>query len=270
MAATGTRAHGAAAGAASPARPLVAPFARALALLGAWTPEDGWLGNRELATRTGLPASTVTRIAQCLVELNYLHYDADDRKYRLTPSVLALGYAALANSSVQRAARNQLQAFAESQRVHASLFSRDRLELVVLESCNGGAQDLRIPLHVGTRVAIGSSPVGWTLLAALPELERYYLMENIERRLPREWPRLRRRIGEAIAQVYESGWLTAAADWDERLGVAAAPVLVAGHAPFVLACVGTSEEISRTRVQRELGPRLLAAADEIAQASAAS
>jgi hypothetical protein len=42
-------------------RPTVMPFARALTLLGAYTPADPWLGNRTLAARTGLPAVTVAR-----------------------------------------------------------------------------------------------------------------------------------------------------------------------------------------------------------------
>lgn len=73
------------------APPMVAPFARALALLGAFTPQDGWLGNRELAQRTGLPASTVARQAQSLVALRYLRHEPVERKYRLAAAVLALG-----------------------------------------------------------------------------------------------------------------------------------------------------------------------------------
>src|SRR6516165_2267208 len=86
-------------------RTMVTPFARAMELLWAFTPQDRWLGNRELAQRTGLPPSTVSRIAQTLVLLGYLHHAHLERKYRLAPSVLALGYGAIANSGVQRAAR---------------------------------------------------------------------------------------------------------------------------------------------------------------------
>src|SRR6516225_2333811 len=77
---------------------MVTPFARAMELLWAFTPQDRWLGNRELAQRTGLPPSTVSRIAQTLVLLGYLHHAHVERKYRLAPSVLALGYGVIANS----------------------------------------------------------------------------------------------------------------------------------------------------------------------------
>lgn len=249
---------------------MVAPFARALALLSVFTPQDRWLGNRDLAARTQLPASTVSRIAQSLVILGYLHYHADERKYRLAASVLALGYAAIANSELQRAARGHLQELADTQRVHVNLSSRDRLDLVVLESCSGAQAPLALNLHVGARVGIASSPMGWALLAALPELERYYLMENVERRMPGEWPRLRRRLVKALGEVYETGYCTSVGEWDRDLGIIAAPVVVEGHAPFVIACVGSSGQITRARIQRELGPRLLAVARSIQPVGALS
>lgn len=220
--------------------PMVTPLARALALLGAFTPQDRWLGNRDLAARTGLPASTVTRIAQSLVLLGHLRHEPAGRKYRLAASVLALGYAAIANSDVRRAARGRMQAYADRHRVHVHLSARERLDLIVLESCSGEAAPLSLSLHVGARVGIASSPMGWALLASLPELERFYLMENLERRLPREWPRLRRRCTEGLAQVFEKGFCTSLGERDEDLGIAAAPLLIEDHAPSVLVCVGAA------------------------------
>lgn len=252
--------------AAAPRRAMVAPFARALDLLAVFTPDDRLLGTRDMAARSGLPASTVTRIARSLVELGYLHYAPDERKYRLAAAVLSLGYAAIANSGVQRAARVHLQAFADEHKVHVNLSARDRLDLMVLESCSSSQALVSLNLHVGSRVGIASSPMGWALLAALPELERYYLMENVERRMPREWPRLRRRSSEAIAQVFALGFCTSLGEWDPDLGIIAAPVLVEHHAPLVLACIGASSKLTRARVERELGPKLLAAAAAIQQA----
>jgi DNA-binding IclR family transcriptional regulator len=243
--------------------PMVTPFARALALLAVFTPQDRWLGNRDLASRSGLPASTVTRIAHSLVGLGYLHYAADDHRYRLAPAVLALGYGAIANSAVQQSARVQMKAFADQHKVHVNLSTRDRLDVVVLESCNGAQSPLKLNLHVGVRAGIASSPMGWALLAALPELERYYLLDNIERRMAREWPRLRRRVGQAIAEVREKGFCSSLGEWDQDLGIIAAPLMIEGHAALVLACVGASAQMTRPRVDRDLGRRLLAMATTI-------
>ena len=84
-----------------PGLTVVTPLVRALVLISAFAPHARWLGNGQLAHRTGLPPSTVTRIAQSLVQLGYLLYDGVERKYRLSPAVLGLGYAAAAQSAPQ-------------------------------------------------------------------------------------------------------------------------------------------------------------------------
>ncbi len=236
---------------------MVTPFARALDLLSSFTAQDASLGCRELAERTGLPPSTVTRIARSLTELGYLHYSSETRRFRLAASVLALGYAAIANSSVQRSARARMREFSQEHQVHMCLGSRDRLEVVVVDSCIGAQLSLPLDLHVGSRMGIASSPMGWAMLAALPEIERYYLMENVERRMPREWPRMRRELGEAISQVHELGYCHSLGDWGSETATIAAPVAVKGQTPFVLSCIGSSSKMSRTRVLRDMGPKLL-------------
>jgi DNA-binding IclR family transcriptional regulator len=217
-----------------------------------------------------MPASTVSRLAQSLVALGYLHHSADLRKYRLAAAVLSLGYAAIANSDVQRMARVQMQAFADQHKVHVALSARDRLDLIVLENSTSATAGISLNLHAGVRMGIASSPMGWALLAALPELERYYLLGNVERRMPREWPRLRRRSSEAISQVFRLGFCTSLSEWDPDLGIVAVPLMIPGHAPLALACVGSSAQMSRARVERELGPRLLGIARALQEQSAHS
>jgi DNA-binding IclR family transcriptional regulator len=251
------------------ARPMVAPFARSLALLASFTPQEPWLGLRELAARAGLPSSTASRIAQSLTVLGYLEHSPHLRRYRLAAPVLALGYGALANSDVQRMARLHMPEFAEQHCLHVNLSSRDRLDVVVLESCRGPHSPLALNLHVGVRLGMVSSPMGWALLAALPELERFYLLEHVERRRPRDWPQMRRRSCEGIAQVQQHGFCSSPDEAGRELTIVAAPLRVPGHAPLVLACVGESAQATRRRVQRELGPRLVALAAAVQDGVAA-
>ena len=140
------------------------------------------------------------------------------------------------------------------------------MDLIVLESCTSAQAPLSLDLHVGVRVGIAASPLGWALLAALPELERQYLLENVERRMPREWPRLRRRFSEAMVQVREQGFCSSLGEWDHDLGIVATSLLIPGYSPLVLACVGSSGQMTRARVERHLGPRLLGMAAVIQQA----
>lgn len=253
---------------AAPGRRIVQPVARALTILGAFTPNDRWLGNGELAIRTGLPTSTVSRLTKCLVTLGYLRHCAERRQYCLRTAVLALGYAAIAQSAVQRVARERMAAFCEQHRVHLTLSRRERLNLVVVETYSSKAAGIPLELAVGARLDLASTPMGWALLAALPEVERYYLLGNIERRPPRDWPRLRRRSSEAISQLAKVGYCTSLGEWDSELSVIATPLLVDGYAPLVLSCIGPASQLSRARVERELGPKLAGAAAAIAEESA--
>ncbi|WP_322029240.1 IclR family transcriptional regulator [Paraburkholderia sp. J76] len=246
-----------------PGATMVTPLVRALALISAFAPEERWLGNGELAQRTGLPPSTVSRIARSLVHLGYLLYDGVQRKYRLSAAVLGLGYAAIAHSAIQGLAGERMAIFARQHKLHVCLAVRDRLDLVVLECRRSLESPVTLPLRVGMRVGIALSPMGWSLLAALPDLERTYLLENVERRMSRDWGRLRRRVLEGMAQVGEKGYCTAIGEWEPDLGILAASVLLEGNAPFVLVCIGGSHAMTRARLERELGPRLLAMAYEL-------
>ncbi len=242
---------------------MVVPFARALELLGVFSPQERWLGNRELAERAGLPPSTVARISRTLVQLGLLVHDPAQRRYRLAAAVLALGYGAIFNADAQRVARPAMREFALEHRLHVLLGSRDRLDVIVLESASSPLSPIAIDLHAGVRMGIATSVLGWALLAALPELERYYLLDGVQRRMPRDWTRTRRRCSEAVAQVLQRGWCTTPGDGNPEIVMLAVPLQVEGHAPMVLACVGGSQQMTRARIDRELGPRLLALATQI-------
>ncbi|CAL8480192.1 IclR family transcriptional regulator [Caballeronia sp. S22] len=242
---------------------MVVPLARSLAILAAFTPQEPWLGNQEIVFETGIPAPTVSRMVRSLVALGYLHYSPAQRKYRLAASVLSLGYAAIAHSSVQRLARLEMQSFADASGTYVVLAARDRLDVIVLETCASKPATIDLELHAGARLRIASSPMGWALLAALPELERFYLLGNVERRAGRDWPHLRRRISEGISQTHNAGYCTSLGEWEPDLAIVAAPLVIRDQTPLVLACIGPSAKLGRARVERELGPRLVAAAQHL-------
>jgi hypothetical protein len=55
-------------------RKFVAALARGLDILRVFTPNDGLLGNQEIAQRSGLPKATVSRLTYTLRRLGYLDY----------------------------------------------------------------------------------------------------------------------------------------------------------------------------------------------------
>ncbi|KND55789.1 Transcriptional regulator, IclR family [Candidatus Paraburkholderia kirkii] len=111
--------------------------------------------------------------------------------------------------------------------------ARDRLDVIVLETCASRPAGLDLNLSAGTRLRIASSPMGWAMLAALPELERFYLLGNVERKTEREWPLLRRRITEGISQVHNTGYCMSLGEWEAELAIVAAPLVIADRTPLV-------------------------------------
>lgn len=244
-------------------RPTVAPFARSLSLLAAFTPEVRWLGNCDLAARTGLPASTVTRIAHSLVTLGYLRYATDRRKFCLGPSVLALGYGAAAEAEVQRLTNERMRSFARQHQVHVNLSTRARLDLIVIDSCQTPTLPASLQLDVGARLGLTTSAAGWALLASLPEVERHYLMRSADHRPQMGSGRLRLRSSEAIGQVRDGGFCVSPGEAGQPMTMVAAPIRLPGQAPLAISCMGPSTLMNRTRTARELGPALVCLAQEI-------
>src|SRR5689334_24932301 len=87
-----------------PAKPGLSPANRSLErgieILRAFRPGSEVLGNGELAERTGLARSTVSRLTQSLVDTGFLQYDPALRAYRLGVPVLSLAHAMRSGSTV--------------------------------------------------------------------------------------------------------------------------------------------------------------------------
>src|SRR5438309_3969472 len=66
-------------------RSFVVALSRGLDVLRAFHPNDGLLGNQEIAARTNLPKPTVSRLTYTLTKLGYLTPVPRFEKYQLAP-----------------------------------------------------------------------------------------------------------------------------------------------------------------------------------------
>ena len=74
-------------------RKFVEALARGLEILRAFGQKGGLLGNQDIASITGLPKPTVSRLTYTLTKLGYLTYSPSLEKYQLDSGVMALGSA---------------------------------------------------------------------------------------------------------------------------------------------------------------------------------
>ncbi len=237
-------------------RKFVMALARGLEVLRAFRPGDGFLGNQEIARRTGLPKPTVTRLTYTLTRLGYLSYSQRLERYCLGTGALALGYATLSTFGIRQIARPLMQELADQADASVSLGARERLSMIYLENCRGsGAVTLR--LDVGSRIPIATTAMGRAFLVALPEGERNYLMDHIKRHAGDRWPQVRRGIERAMRQYRDTGFVKTVGTWERDVNAVGVPLVQSDNGNiYAFNCGGPSFVLSEERLDTELGPRL--------------
>lgn len=238
-------------------RKFVTALARGLDVLKCFGPGDLFLGNNQIAERTGLAKSTVSRITYTLCEKGYLEYVDEHNKYRLTTAVLNLGYTSLARMDVRRIARPLMQALAEHTQASVNFGVRDRLNMVYIDTYRN-TSTYAVQLDVGSEICIGTTSMGKAYLAALPEEKRADLMEQIRQNDKENWPRIKEGIDRALITYEERGYCLSIGEWRPESNAIAVPLLPRdGTDIMVFSCSGASFQLSAKALEEDIGPRLL-------------
>src|SRR2546421_8563296 len=131
-------------------RSFVVALSRGLDVLRTFHPNDGLLGNQEIAARTNLPKPTISRLTYTLTKLGYLTPVPRFEKYQLAPSAMALGYAALANLGVRHLSEPYREELMRETGGAVAVGGRDRHSMIYFGQCRNGL--LGVQLDVGSRV----------------------------------------------------------------------------------------------------------------------
>src|ERR1700749_1173775 len=162
---------------AAPDRSFVVALSRGLDVLRAFRPNDGLLGNQEIAARTNLPKPTVFRLTYTLTKLGYLTPVPRFEKYQLAPAAMALGYAALANLGVRHLSEPYREELMRETGGAVAVGGRDRLSMIYFGRSRG--MTIGVQLDVGSRVPIAPTAMGPAYLWALPEEDRAALLRDM-------------------------------------------------------------------------------------------
>jgi DNA-binding IclR family transcriptional regulator len=227
---------------------------RGIEILRAFRPGSELLGNGELAERTGLPKSTVSRLTQTLVAVGMLQPETARRAYRLAPAVLSLAHAMRTGSRVLAVAAPLMRTLAERERLNVGLAAPDRDEMVYLESIRYSRRTALRNVVSGQRVPIELTSLGRAYLAVAPEREREDLMRVFRRRRVGQWSALKSEIDDAMDCVRHRGYC--AASWQPEVVAIAAPLQMR-EALYVLN-VSLSTADDGEAVADRLAPKLLA------------
>jgi DNA-binding IclR family transcriptional regulator len=238
-------------------RKFVVALARGLDVLRAFTATEGLLGNQEIATRAGLPKATVSRLTYTLTKLGYLTHVERLSKYQLAPAALSIGYSALANMRIRQVARPYMQELANYTGASVALGSRDRLNLIYIEHCRS-EHSMMLRLDLGARIPMGTTAMGRALLAAMPEKERAWLMDHIARREGEQWPKVRTGIERGIKDFASTGFTLSVGDWQPDVRAVGVPLIPSdGSGVFAFNCGAPAFQLTRERLENDIGPRLV-------------
>jgi DNA-binding IclR family transcriptional regulator len=243
-----------------PAARRVAAVERALAVLDALA-ECEELGTNELARRTRINPSTVSRLLATLVAGGFVEHVRESGRYRLGLRLLQLGNSVVERLDLRAVARPHLEALVAETGETATLSAPAERDAVTVDFVQSRAS-VQSVAHVGRRSVAHATATGKVLLAfgALelprPPFEAFTTRTITDRRaLERETERVRKR-----------GYAEAAGEREEELNAIAAPVFEArGSLAAILGVQGPASRFDRAAM-REAVPALLARAGAISNA----
>jgi DNA-binding IclR family transcriptional regulator len=232
-------------------------LANGLAVRGCFSGGEPTLGNKEIAQRLGLTKPTVSRLAFTLIALGYLRRDRQTGKYQLGPAVLSLGYPLLSQLTIRQVAAAEMLELARRAHGPVSVGTRDRLQVVYVETAHGAESHATKPGIGSTRPMLRTA-MGRALLYAHQGAERTLLESRLQNAFPEDWDSCSGAVRDAYREIDASGFCVVAGDWRPSLAAVAVPMKaqVNGmHLAFNITV--PSYATDRSRLTQDLGPRLV-------------
>lgn len=236
-------------------RKFIEALARGLDVLRAFHPGDSFLGNQDIAQRTGLPKSSVSRLTYTLTTLGYLTYSERMEKYQLGSGVLALGYAFVSNLAVRQIAKPLMQELANNTGTSVGLSDRDRLKMIYVEYCSP-TNVMTFRHEVGDRVSLSRGSAGRAYLAALPEDEREFFYNHIEKQNPQAWPNVRQGVEESLQNYRDKGFCYSYGDWNPDVNGISVPLTLGKNSIYCFNAGGPAYRLSREFLEKDVAPLL--------------
>lgn len=238
---------------------------RGLAILKAFRPGSDVMGNGDIADKTGLARSTVSRLTQTLVHEGMLEYDPERRGYRLGVAVLSLALAMRLSNQALQVAKPLMREASEKFRVNVGLAIADGDEMVYIESIRYNRKVVLRTIVSGQRIPIELTSLGRAYLAVAPAPARERFLARLRARGSAKSPAQDRETMEgeilaAIDSVRRHGYCAAA--WQPEVVALATPIVMPHCAIHILNMSVTTAEPFDSVVEELRGP-LLALRDAI-------
>lgn len=240
------------------------------------TNAPGFPMNR-IADQLKIPPSATHRILAELIDYGYVRQEKEYGQYLLTMKLCSLGLAQLSQCGIVDVAQPTLDFLAEASGEVARLAVIDGTQLVWVAKAQGAKAGLRFDPDMGGVVPLFCTATGHAWLASMSDEEAVELIakqggfgavsEDLGENAPHTVVELMRHLQAARSR----GYATLAEAVHMGIAALAAPVRhsVTGEVIAVLAIAGPHVRLTDEKME-SLGPTLLAAAEDLAAASAGS
>ncbi|WP_129359302.1 MULTISPECIES: IclR family transcriptional regulator domain-containing protein [Micrococcaceae] len=235
----------------------VQSLARGISVLRAFDADHASMSLSEVAQKTGLTRATARRFLHTLVELGYVH--TDGKEFRLSPTVLGIGYSYLSSLSLPDLAYPHLRELSGRVGESTSMSVLEGDDIIYVARVHA-RRIMHVAISVGTSFPAHATSMGRVLLAGLGEKQ---LEEYLDRQGPEEFTEYTvtdvDELRARILRVQKRGWEIVDQELELGLRSVAAPVLDAKgrHVAAVNVSMRVGTDNARAeRLQEKILPRL--------------
>jgi len=236
-------------------KPAVRPVAaveRALAVVGVLAGDAAELGTNEIARRSGINPSTVSRLLATLVRSGYVDYVPETGRYRLGLRLLELGNLVVARLDLREVARPHLETLVSETGETATLSAPAERDAVTVDFVQSRSS-VQSVARLGRPSVTHATATGKILLAfgrgALPPGP---LPAFTQRTITN-----RRTLAVEVERVRRRGWAEAAEEREHDLSAIAAPVFGSdGELVAILGLQGPASRFDGPSRRRAVAPLL--------------
>ena len=237
-------------------------LARGLSLIEAYGPDDLWLGNAELARRTGLSKPTVSRLSSTLIELGYLTRNKEG-KFRPGVRLLGLAYPVLRGFTIRQAARPLMIEVAREIKGAVSIGTLDRLNLIYIDSVRSSEPHPLSP-DVGNNAPLIQIAIGRALLAQLEPALRADILERTRAETPELWTKYHAHAEQALLDCQQLGFCVSRGDFNPAIHAVGVPLMtLPDGTALALNCGIPAYRLAQGQLENDIAPRAVALAASI-------